>query len=345
MYSDDDEEGGVVGSGGGGQGAVRTRRVSEGNATGNSGRASSKPSPYSNSSNQGQSVNRHGTLTSSPANRERPKSLHPFEDKNTSIDQERRSISPTKALSIQQQQQSQQKQHQPQQQAPQQQQQQPNKPQAASTGMSTRKVQSSANLVKSNEMSATAGPQRSKSFVEQPHRKLSIKQELNTQDPAILATSQKAPIPPESLNVANNENVNNSQQKSDDDFDRMKEEADMLVAKLMADEESHKEETANVVPNPTSNHVPPMPATGQQEKWFYRDPQGEVQGPFLANEMAEWCKAGYFTAGLMVRRTCDERYATLGDLMKMCGGRVPFAPGPTIPPLKVSHSPYRDSEL
>lgn len=70
------------------------------------------------------------------------------------------------------------------------------------------------------------------------------------------------------------------------------------------------------------------------EKWFYRDPQGEVQGPFMASEMAEWHKQGYFAPNLLVRRTCDERYTTLGDLVALCG-TVPFKPGTNFPPLKV----------
>ena len=76
----------------------------------------------------------------------------------------------------------------------------------------------------------------------------------------------------------------------------------------------------------------------QHEKWFYRDPQGEMQGPFLANEMAEWHKQGYFAPSLLVRRTCDERYARLGDLINVCG-TVPFKTGVNFAPLKV-HSFY-----
>lgn len=120
--------------------------------------------------------------------------------------------------------------------------------------------------------------------------------------------------------------------KQDDDLERMNAEADMLVAKLTADEESHREDMSMG----SLNHQPL--AAGAQDKWFYRDPQGEVQGPFLANEMAEWCRAGYFTSGLLVRRTCDERYATLGDLISLCG-RVPFIPGTQIPQLKVTEQP------
>uniref|UniRef100_A0A673CHC9 GYF domain-containing protein n=1 Tax=Sphaeramia orbicularis TaxID=375764 RepID=A0A673CHC9_9TELE len=67
-------------------------------------------------------------------------------------------------------------------------------------------------------------------------------------------------------------------------------------------------------------------------KWFYKDPQGEIQGPFTTLEMCEWFQAGYFTMTLLVKRGCDEGFQPLGDVIKMWG-RVPFAPGPSPPPL------------
>ncbi|KAG9335523.1 hypothetical protein JZ751_004550 [Albula glossodonta] len=73
-------------------------------------------------------------------------------------------------------------------------------------------------------------------------------------------------------------------------------------------------------------------------KWFYKDPQGEIQGPFTTLEMSEWFQAGYFTMTLLVKRGCDEGFQPLGDVIKMWG-RVPFAPGPSPPPLLVSQPP------
>uniref|UniRef100_A0A674I3Q9 GRB10 interacting GYF protein 2 n=1 Tax=Terrapene triunguis TaxID=2587831 RepID=A0A674I3Q9_9SAUR len=67
------------------------------------------------------------------------------------------------------------------------------------------------------------------------------------------------------------------------------------------------------------------------QKWYYKDPQGEIQGPFSNQEMAEWFQAGYFTMSLLVKRACDENFQPLGDIMKMWG-RVPFTPGPAPPP-------------
>ncbi|KAM3865857.1 GRB10-interacting GYF protein 2 [Diretmus argenteus] len=68
-------------------------------------------------------------------------------------------------------------------------------------------------------------------------------------------------------------------------------------------------------------------------KWFYKDPQGEIQGPFSNHEMTEWFQAGYFTMTLLVKRGCDEVFQPLGEIIKLWG-RVPFAPGPAPPPLQ-----------
>ncbi|XP_063771808.1 GRB10-interacting GYF protein 2 isoform X3 [Pseudophryne corroboree] len=65
------------------------------------------------------------------------------------------------------------------------------------------------------------------------------------------------------------------------------------------------------------------PSLDNQQKWFYKDPQGEIQGPFNNREMAEWYQAGYFPMTLLLRRVCDDAFQTLGDLIKLWG-RVPF---------------------
>ncbi|XP_011306453.1 PERQ amino acid-rich with GYF domain-containing protein 2 [Fopius arisanus] len=290
IFSDEDEEG-MTGEG-------RHRRTSEGN---NNTKAGAKLT-------YGHNVIRQSNSTST-VTRERPKSLHPFDGKETPANQERRSASPTK-------------------------------PATTSSALNTnpvvieagRKVQtsaSSANLVKT-EINKIQGPQRSKSFIERTSKP--PQNDSRPQEPPAMTTNKSKP--PSIPTIEHNPVPPMPAPKPDDDLDRMNAEADMLVAKLTADEESHREDLSSIPP--VTNHQPLT--AGAQEKWFYRDPQGEVQGPFLANEMAEWCRAGYFTSGLLVRRTCDERYATLGDLMTMCG-RVPFIPGHPIPPLKLAEQP------
>ena len=57
----------------------------------------------------------------------------------------------------------------------------------------------------------------------------------------------------------------------------------------------------------------PQPLTSpDMNKWLYKDPQGEIQGPFSANDMKKWYEAGYFTMDLMVRRACDMVLLPLG---------------------------------
>lgn len=63
-----------------------------------------------------------------------------------------------------------------------------------------------------------------------------------------------------------------------------------------------------------------------------------MSGPFTTVEMCEWFQAGYFTMTLLVKRGCDEGFQPLGDVIKMWG-RVPFAPGPSPPPLLVRQPP------
>lgn len=55
-------------------------------------------------------------------------------------------------------------------------------------------------------------------------------------------------------------------QKSEDDLEHMQEVADDLVAKLMDEEEGQEKLVTSLQQSPVA------------EKWYYRDPQGEVQG-------------------------------------------------------------------
>lgn len=71
--------------------------------------------------------------------------------------------------------------------------------------------------------------------------------------------------------------------------------------------------------------------------WFYRDPQGKVQGPFTATEMLEWYRAGYFDENLYVKRNCDPQFMALGDLLKICSGTIPFVAAPYMPQLLQSN--------
>lgn len=65
------------------------------------------------------------------------------------------------------------------------------------------------------------------------------------------------------------------------------------------------------------------PQNADKDKWLYKDPQGNVQGPFTSAAMAEWYRSGYFRTNLLVKRVCDEIFSPLGDLLHFFGS-IPF---------------------
>ncbi|XP_040202965.1 GRB10-interacting GYF protein 1 isoform X2 [Rana temporaria] len=119
--------------------------------------------------------------------------------------------------------------------------------------------------------------------------------------------------------------------EEDEGMKHLQQEAEKLVASL---QDSSLEEDGF---SSRSHSAAALPLGHEAAmKWFYKDPQGEIQGPFSTQEMAEWCQAGYFTMSLLVKRGCDEGFQPLGEVIKMWG-RVPFAPGPSPPPLLHNH--------
>ncbi|XP_029310328.1 GRB10-interacting GYF protein 1 [Cottoperca gobio] len=128
--------------------------------------------------------------------------------------------------------------------------------------------------------------------------------------------------------------------EDDEGMKHLQQEAEKMVASLQdtsLEEEcftqalQHQQDSRNTAAALPLSHEAAM-------KWFYKDPQGEIQGPFTTVEMCEWFQAGYFTMTLLVKRGCDEGFQPLGDVIKMWG-RVPFAPGPSPPPLLVRQPP------
>nr|XP_033780254.1 GRB10-interacting GYF protein 1 isoform X2 [Geotrypetes seraphini] len=119
--------------------------------------------------------------------------------------------------------------------------------------------------------------------------------------------------------------------EDDDGMKHLQQEAEKLVASLQ--DSSLEEECFTQTMQEQCNTAAALPLSHEAAmKWFYKDPQGEIQGPFTTQEMAEWFHAGYFTMSLLVKRGCDEGFQPLGEVIKMWG-RVPFAPGPSPPPL------------
>lgn len=155
---------------------------------------------------------------------------------------------------------------------------------------------------------------------------------------------------------------------SESSVDRMQEVADDMVAQLMMEDElinafdndlalnksgaspllgniannrSSSSQQQQQQPQPPSR---PTPGTST-DFWFYQDPQNKVQGPFSAAEMAEWYRAGYFDETLFVRRGCDSRFSTLGDLIKICAGAIPFISSHLIPAMVTPELPPLQNPL
>ncbi|XP_026072351.1 GRB10-interacting GYF protein 1-like isoform X2 [Carassius auratus] len=119
--------------------------------------------------------------------------------------------------------------------------------------------------------------------------------------------------------------------EDDEGMKHLQQEAEKMVAALQ--DTSLEEECFTQTLQEGRNTASALPLSHDSAmKWFYKDPQGEIQGPFSTVEMCEWFQAGYFDMNLLVKRGCDEGFQPLGDVIKMWG-RVPFAPGPSPPPL------------
>ncbi|XP_069570283.1 GRB10-interacting GYF protein 1 isoform X1 [Brachyistius frenatus] len=159
---------------------------------------------------------------------------------------------------------------------------------------------------------------------------------------AQLSTSSSTSIlpPPPPSSAAPLHPPSGGDTEDDEGMKHLQQEAEKMVASLQdtsLEEEcftqalQQQQESRNTAAALPLSHEAAM-------KWFYKDPQGEIQGPFTTVEMCEWFQAGYFTMTLLVKRGCDEGFQPLGDVIKMWG-RVPFAPGPSPPPLLVRQLP------
>lgn len=69
----------------------------------------------------------------------------------------------------------------------------------------------------------------------------------------------------------------------------------------------------------------------EQYQWYYRDPTGAVQGPFEAQDMHDWYKAGFFTQTLLIRREDEVSFEPLAAFIRKIGDEdkpflVPYSP-------------------
>ncbi|KAM9500738.1 GRB10-interacting GYF protein 1 isoform 2-T3 [Clarias gariepinus] len=145
------------------------------------------------------------------------------------------------------------------------------------------------------------------------------------------ASSSLPSSPPSSSSAAIDLPPSGGDPEDDEGMKHLQQEAEKMVAALQ--DTSLEEECFTQTLQESRNTAAALPLSHDSAmKWFYKDPQGEIQGPFSTVEMCEWFQAGYFSMSLLVKRGCDEGFQPLGDVIKMWG-RVPFAPGPSPPPL------------
>ncbi|XP_069583861.1 GRB10-interacting GYF protein 2 isoform X4 [Ranitomeya imitator] len=119
----------------------------------------------------------------------------------------------------------------------------------------------------------------------------------------------------------------------EDGLEHLEQQAQQMVAYLQDGALDDERLTGKAPDHRVKGHSPE-----NQQKWYYKDPQGEIQGPFSSREMAEWYQAGYFPMTLLLRRVCDEAFQPLGEIIKLWG-RVPFItpPAPRISELGPEH--------
>ncbi|TFK36780.1 hypothetical protein BDQ12DRAFT_724615 [Crucibulum laeve] len=70
-------------------------------------------------------------------------------------------------------------------------------------------------------------------------------------------------------------------------------------------------------------------------EWSYKDPSGQVQGPFRADLMQKWYDDGYFTPDLPMKRThLDTQWISVEELGQRAGNNKIFLTpaGPVLPP-------------
>lgn len=73
-----------------------------------------------------------------------------------------------------------------------------------------------------------------------------------------------------------------------------------------------------------------------ETRWLYRDPSGQVQGPFLNAKMLDWYKKSFFPETLPLRREDDFDFEPLSAWKSKFNGKAPFEMAPAPEPTPAS---------
>ncbi|KAF8588470.1 hypothetical protein K439DRAFT_635379 [Ramaria rubella] len=131
-----------------------------------------------------------------------------------------------------------------------------------------------------------------------------------------------------------------------------------LSGLVLQDEENKSNATVDVQSNPpdiiatsslksgiSAARPPGLEDDASNVNWSYRDPKGNIQGPFTATLMQKWYDEGYFTPDLLMKRThLDTDWTPVGELSLRAGNEKLFfstfleqgppglTPRPSVPP-------------
>ena len=107
---------------------------------------------------------------------------------------------------------------------------------------------------------------------------------------------------------------------------------------------THPSSSSGPSPQYGRSPEPSQPPPAQQRqmvmpdriRWIYRDPSGNMQGPFTGLEMHDWYKAGFFSPELQVKKVEEKDYEPLAQLIRRIGNsREPFL----VPQIGIPHGP------
>lgn len=106
---------------------------------------------------------------------------------------------------------------------------------------------------------------------------------------------------------------------------------------------SHEAPQPSQTPGQTASNTGSVPPAQQRTmvmpdrmRWIYRDPQGNIQGPWTGLEMHDWFKAGFFSPDLQIKKLEDPEFEPLAQLVRRIGNsREPFL----VPQIGIPHGP------
>lgn len=106
-----------------------------------------------------------------------------------------------------------------------------------------------------------------------------------------------------------------------------------------------EESTTNLPPSQQEVQppAPTAPWSAETQNWLYRDPSGQVQGPFSAALMQDWYQQSYFNDELMIRAEEEPEFHRLIDVIA-AGGHTP-QPFLVPPPSMSRPSPPRPQQV